>query len=159
MLPNFTQFLVFVHVLAALWLAASAFGGAVVRAAGRRAPDLAGRVTALRIGWRLVTIFGLPGSILAGATGLWLVFRMPALLKMGWIHVSITLWVLILALNLFYSFPHLRRMLAAGEASLAAGAPTTELQRLAASKAPSLLADLNAVAVLIFVFLMSLKPF
>lgn len=157
--PTFPSILIFVHILSALWLAAGVFGGAVVRAAGRREPELAARVAALRIGWRLAAVFGIPGSLLAGGTGLWLLILMPSLFRAGWIHVSITLWVLLLGLNLLYVFPHLRRTLAAGEASLAAGGPTDELKRLAASAAPRLLADLNAVAILIFVFLMSLKPF
>jgi uncharacterized membrane protein len=100
-----------------------------------------------------VTLFGLPGSLVAGATGLFLVMQAPALMKMGWVHVSITLWALILGTNLFYSLPRLKKMKAAAEASLAAGAER-EMKRLAAAKAPGMIADLNALAVLIFVVLM-----
>ena len=151
--------IVLLHVLSALCIAVSAFGGAVVRATAKRTPELAGKVAAMRIGWRLVTLFGLPGSLAAGATGLYLVMQAPELLKKGWVHVSITLWALILATNLIYSMPRFRKMLAAAEASLAAGAPNEELKRLAAAKAPGMIADLNALAVLIFLFLMVLKPF
>ena len=148
-----------VHVLSALWLAVSAFGGAVVRAAGRRSPDLAGKVTSLRIGWRFASVFGIPGSILAGLTGLGMLHLGGWGFSAGWIHVSVTLWILLLGLNLGYSFPRLKRTLAAAEASLAAGAPSDEFKRLASAKGPRLLADLTAVAVVAFIFLMVLKPF
>lgn len=153
------RWIVLLHVLSAFWLTASAFGGTVVRAVGRRAPDFAGKIAAMRIGARLAMVFGMPGSIAAGLTGLLLVFRAPAYLQMGWVHVSITLWVVILATNLFYSLPRMKRLLAAAEASLAAGAPSDEFKRLASSKLPARVADLNALAVVIFVVLMVLKPF
>ncbi|HEX9799902.1 MAG TPA: DUF2269 family protein [Thermoanaerobaculia bacterium] len=153
--------LLLVHVLSALWLSAAAFGGTVVRAAGKRAPDLAGKVGALRIAHRLASVFGLPGSILAGLTGLLLLFYGPVPwgLKPGWVHASIGLWFVLLGLNLFYNFPRLARTLAAAEASLAAGAPSDELERLTASKAPGIIADLTALGVVIFVVLMVMKPF
>ena len=150
--------LLLLHVLSAFWLAASAFGGTVVRAAGRRAPDLASRVAALRIGQRMATVFGIPGGVLAGATGIWIVVRSPDWLKFGWVHVSLTLWAVIFGMNAFYLGPRLGKLLAAGEASLAAGAPTAEFQRLAASKLAARLADVNALAIVIFVALMVLKP-
>jgi hypothetical protein len=75
------------------------------------------------------------------------------------VHASIGLWLLLLSINLFYSYPRLTRTLAAAEASLAAGAPTPELEQLTASKLPNILADLNALGVVIFVLLMVLKPF
>lgn len=156
---TWTGFVLVLHVLSAFWLAVSAFGGAVVRATGRRSPDLAGKVTSLRIGWRFASVFGLPGSIVAGLTGLYLLDLGGWGFKAGWIHVSVTLWILILALNLAYSFPRLKRTLAAAEASLAAGAPSDEFKRLASAKGPRMLADLTAVAVVVFVLLMVLKPF
>jgi uncharacterized membrane protein len=83
-------------------------------------------------------------------------FQLP---RAGWIHASLTLWVLIISINLFYNFPRLRKTLAAAEASLAAGAPNDEFKRLTASKLPARLADLTALAVVIFVVLMVLRPF
>jgi hypothetical protein len=50
-------------------------------------------------------------------------------------------------------------MLAAGEASLAAGAPTDELKRLAADKLPGIVADLQALGLVLLVLLMAFKPF
>jgi uncharacterized membrane protein len=158
-MSKFYLALVFVHILSALWLATGAFGGAVARAAGKRAPDLAGKVVALRIGGRLAAIFGLPGAFAAGVTGLWLVWINRTYLQMGWVHVSIALWAVLIGTNVLYNFPRLRRTLAAAEASLAAGAPTDELRRLTAAKAPGIIADLNAVGILIFVLLMVFKPF
>ena len=153
--------LLLVHVLSALWLSAAAFGGTVVRAAGKRAPDLAGTVHSLRIAHRLVSVFGLPGSIVAGVTGLLLLFYGPRPFgfEPGWVHASVGLWVVLLGLNLFYNFPRLAKTLAAAEASLEAGAPSDELKRLTASKAPGIIADLTALGVVIFVVLMVMKPF
>jgi uncharacterized membrane protein len=153
--------LLLVHVLSALWLSAAAFGGTVVRAAGKRAPDLAGKVGALRIAHRLASLFGLPGSILAGVTGILLLFYGPVPwgMKPGWVHASIGLWLVLLGLNLFYGYPRLTKTLAAAEASLAAGSPNDELKRLTASKVPAMIADLSALGVVIFVLLMVLKPF
>jgi len=153
--------LLFVHVLSALWVATAAFGGAVVRAAGKRAPDLAGKVGALRIAWRLASVFGLPGSIVAGLTGIALLFWGPIRFgfQPGWVHASVGLWLLLLGANVFYNFPRLGKTLAAAEASLAAGAPSDELKRLTSSKVPAMVADLTAVGVVIFVVLMVMKPF
>lgn len=150
--------LLLIHVLSAFWLAVAAFGSTVVRAAGRRAPDLASRVAVLRVGERLAKVFGLPGSLLAAGTGIWIIVRSPEWLKMGWVHAALTLWALLFAINAFYLVPHMRKLLAAGESSLAAGAPTAEFQRLAASKLAPRMADLNALAIVIFVALMVLKP-
>jgi hypothetical protein len=153
------QLLVFVHVLSALWLSASAFGGAVVRAAGKRADDLSTKTACLRIGWRLASVFGVPGSLVAGATGLTLVFVNRSWLEAGWVHAAIALWAALIASTLFYNVPRLRKTLAAAEASLAAGEPTEELKRLSASKMPARIADLTALGVVVFVVLMVLRPF
>jgi hypothetical protein len=51
------------------------------------------------------------------------------------------------------------RLLAATEASAAAGGATPELQRLAAAKGPRIAADLNALGVVLLTLLMVLKPF
>ena len=147
------------HVFAALWVAVSAFGGSVLRASMRRAPDLAARMSILRAGIRIGVIFGLGGSIAVGLSGLALAMTDPVYFKMRWVHASIGLWLLLLGLNIFLLAPRARRLLAAGEASLAAGAPTDELKRLAANPVPPYLAELPAIAVVLFVLLMVLKPF
>lgn len=153
------KLVVLVHILSALMIAASAFGGAIVRATAKRSTELAAKVGSLRIAVRLVSIFGIPGGLVAGATGIWLVLMRADIQKAGWVHASITLWLVLISLNLFYSFPRLKRMHAAAEASLAAGAPSEELKRLSAAKAPAMIADFSALAVVIFVVLMTLQPF
>ena len=99
----------FLHVLAALWLAAGAFAARSCAPQTRRAPELAEQGPALRIGWRLVTVCAIPGSVVAGLTRRLLV--MPARLgfKPGWVHASLGLWVLLLGVGLFYSAPRLKR--------------------------------------------------
>jgi uncharacterized membrane protein len=157
--PSATSWMLFFHVFAALWLAAGVFSGTVVRAQGRRATTLAERAVALRIGWRLANIYSLPGAILAGILGFGLIQARGWTFETRWIQVSIVLWVLMLANGVLYLRPILRRLLAAAEASAAAGAPTAELTRLAAAKGPRIAADLNALALVVLTWLMVMKPF
>src|SRR6476659_5632679 len=152
-----TMWFYFLHVLAALWLAAGVFGGAVVRAQTRRAADLAGRVFGLRLAWRLTRVYTLPGAIVAGLLGFYLVTARGFGFAARWVQISAVLYLLMLAVTLFYLPPRLRRTVAAGEASLAAGAPTPELQSLAASKLPGILADVNALGIVILTALMVFK--
>lgn len=147
------------HVLAALWVTVSAFGSTVLRASLKRAPDLAARVTILRIGLRIGITFGMIGGILVGLSGIAVAGKNGAYLHAGWVHAAIGLWVLMLIFNIGFAGPRMRRMLAAGEASLAAGAPTEELERLMAHPIPPGVADLPAIAILLFVWLMVFKPF
>ena len=145
---NLTQLILLVHILAAIWLAAGAFAGAVARASARRATDLPSRVAALRIGWRLASI-GLISPLGYGFSGT----------RVGWIHASITLWAILLGIQLFYLTPRLKRTLAAAEASLQAGAPNEQLGRLTASKTPGIVADIVALGIVVLVALMVLRPF
>ncbi|HSM13595.1 MAG TPA: DUF2269 family protein [Thermoanaerobaculia bacterium] len=156
---NPTRWILVVHVLSALWLATGSFAGAVVRAQAKREPGLPGRVAALRVGWRLVSIFGIPGGVFSGLTGLWLLGPLGYGFKPGWVHVSVTLWLLLLGLNLIYLAPRLKKTLAAAEASLTAGEPNDELRRLTAPKHPAILADLSALGIVILVVLMVTRPF
>jgi len=153
-----TTLLLFVHVLAALWLAAGSFAGAVVRAQTRRAGDLAAKVLHLRLAWRLTSIYTLPGAIVAGLLGFYLVTARGFRFATGWVQVSAVLYLLMLAVTLAYLTPRLRRTLAAAEASLAAGRPTAELERLAGAKLPGILADVNALGIVVLTFLMVVKP-
>jgi len=151
--------LLLLHVLAALWLAGGAFAGAVVRAQTRKAPDLASRVHGLRIGDRLASVYSLPGGIVAGILGFGLLHPLNYGFRPGWVQASIAIWLLMLANGLFYLRPWMKRTLAEAEASLATGAPTDELKRLTAMKAPRILADLNALGVVLLTWLMVIKPF
>lgn len=146
------------HVLTSLWIAVSAFGGSALRASIKRAPDLAARISILRAAVRIGLVFGLGGGIAVGLSGIALAMS-SGYMSAAWVHASIGLWILMLALNIFFLAPRARRMLAAGEASLAAGAPTDEFKRLAANPVPPYLAELPALAVVIFIVLMVLKPF
>jgi hypothetical protein len=147
------------HVLAALWLAGGVFAGSVVRAQGKKAKSLAERVMALRIAWRLSSVFGLPGGLVAGILGFGLLHPLGYGFRPGWVHASIGLWAVMMLNGLFYMRPHLKKLLAAAEASLPSGAPSAELQALAAKQGPAIAADLNALGVVLLTLLMMLKPF
>lgn len=158
-MSTFTEWIRLVHILSAIWLATGAFAGAVVRAQAKRAGDLAGRVTLLRLGRRLLTVFSLPGSLLAGLTGLSLLDPMAIGFRHGWVHASLAIWLLILGVTYLYLAPRQKRLLAAAESSLAAGAPSAELTRLSAAALPGILADSTALGVVVLASLMALKPF
>lgn len=156
---NPTRWILVVHVLSALWLAAGSFAGAVVRAQAKREESLAGRVAALRIAWRLSSVCAIPGATFAGFTGLYLLGPMGYGFEPGWVHVSLTIWLLLLGTHLLYLAPRAKKILAAAEASLEAGAPSEELRRLSAAKAPAILADISALAIVVLVILMAVRPF
>ncbi|MBZ0089337.1 MAG: DUF2269 family protein [Thermoanaerobaculia bacterium] len=158
-MATLTPWLLFLHVLAALWLAGGAFAGAVVRAQTKRAKELPAKVLGLRIAWRLVTVCAIPGSLVAGVLGLAIVGPLGYGFEPGWVHASLGIWLLALGAGLFYSLPWLKKTLAAAEASLAAGAPSDELKRLTAMKAPGIVADLQALSLVLLTLLMVLKPF
>lgn len=148
----------FFHILFALWLTAGVFGGVSVRAATRRTKDLSQKVFGLRLAWRFLTVFVIPGALATGILGIGLVPVRGFRFSQGWVQGSLALYLAMLALTLFFLAPRLRRTLRAGEESLAAGAPTAEFQRLAASKLPSILADLNALGIVVLTYLMTVKP-
>lgn len=150
-------FFLFLHIVAAFWLAAGVFAGAVVRAQLRRAADLAGKVYGLRLAWRLTRVYTVPGAIVAGLLGFYLVTARGFGFAANWVKISAVLYLLMLLVTLFYLTPRLRRTLAAGEASLASGAPTPEFQSLAAAKLPGILADVNALGIVILTALMVFK--
>ena len=107
------KIVLFLHVLAALWLAAGAFAGAVVRAQTRRAPDLAGKAFGLRLASRLATLFTVPGAIVAGLLGFYLVTAAGHGFGVAWVQISSVLYLAMIAVTLFYLTPRLRRTAAA----------------------------------------------
>lgn len=149
----------FLHTFAALWLAAGALAAAAVRAQTKRAATLPERLFGLRLAYRLVNLFSLPGAVVTGLLGLALVSSRGYSWRAGWIHASIGLWALALGLSVFYGRPHLKRLIAGAETSLAQGAPTPEFQALVARKGPARVADLMLVALVLLVLLMVFKPF
>lgn len=153
-----TTWFLFLHILAALWLTGGVFAGTVVRAETRRAGDLAGKVFGLRLAWRLAKIYVVPGALVAGLLGFYLVTARGFSFQVGWVQASAVLYLFMLAATLFYLTPRLRRTLAAGEASLAAGQPTPEFARLAGAKLPGILADVNALGIVVLTYLMAVKP-
>jgi uncharacterized membrane protein len=157
--PTLVAWLLALHVLAAIWLAAGVFASTVVRAQGKKAKSLPERVMALRIAWRLANVYSLPGGIVAGILGFGLLHPMGYGFRPGWVHASIALWVLMLANGIFYLRPSLKRLLAAAEASAAAGSPNAELVAIAGRKGPAIAADLNALGLVLLTLLMVLKPF
>jgi len=159
-MTSWYPWLVVFHVLTALWVSVAAFGGTVLRASVRRAPDFAARIAVLRAGLRIGLVFGLIGGLTVGLSGIALALANPAYIRQGWVHAAIGLWLFMLLLNNGFLAPRMRKMLAAGEASLAAGGgPNEEFKRLMAKPVPPWLAELPAVVVVIFVILMVLKPF
>lgn len=158
-MSNFAGWILLVHVLSAVWLAAGSFAGAVVRAQAKRTTDFAGKVAALRIGGRMVSVFALPGSLAAGLTGLSLLDPLGYGFRPHWVHVSLALWLVLTGIGWLYTAPRLRRMVREAEKSLAAGAPSAEFLALAGSKLPGILADVSALGIVILIALMVLKPF
>ncbi len=150
-------FFLFLHIVMVFWLVAGSFGGIVVRAQIRRAADLAAKVYGLRLAWRLVRVYTLPGAILAGLLGFYLVTARGFGFSTLWVQISAGLYLYMLASTLFYIVPRLRRTLAAGKASLAAGAPNAELKGLAAAKLPGILADVNALGIILLTAMMVFK--
>jgi uncharacterized membrane protein len=148
----------FLHALAALWLAGGSFAGAVVRAQTKRAPDLAGKVFGLRLAWRLSMVYVVPGAVVAGLLGFYLVTARGYNFGVHWVQVSAVLYLLMIAVTLFFLVPRLKKTVAAAEASLAAGKPTPELVRLTGSGLPGILADLNALGIVVLTLLMVIKP-
>lgn len=158
--PTLVNWMLVLHVMSAIWLSAGGFAGAVVRAQNRKAKSLPERVMAMRIANRLAAVYSLPGGILAGISGFGLLHPLGYGFAPGWVKLSIALWLVMLANGIFYLMPFGKKMLAAGEASLAAGAPTPELQVLVASaKSRGIASDLNLVGIVVLVLLMILKPF
>ena len=134
----------FLHVFAAIWLTVGVFGSAVVLALLKRTSEPAGRSFGARTAWRLMTVYTLPGALLAGVLGLYQVMAGGFGFSRGWVHASLALWLVLLAILLFVQLPRLR------EAARTGG----EVPRLAA-----ILTHVNALLVVLMMFLMSFKPF
>lgn len=157
-MSSISLWLLFLHIISAFWLAAGSFAGAVVRAQAKRTPELAGKVQLLRLAWRLSSVFIVPGALISGFLGFNLVTARGWGFRPVWVHASITIYLIMLALTLFYLVPRLRKTLRAGEEALRAGAPTPEFQQLAGAKLPGILADVNALGIVILTLLMTIKP-
>ena len=157
MSPSYAWFL-FVHVTAALWLAAGVFGSTVVRAQGKRSSALAERALALRLLWRLHVIFTLPGMLAAGLLGFYLVtaggFRFNEL----WVMLASMLYLLMFLSTLFLVTPGLSRQRAAAVKVGLDSEAVARFDQVAAQRLPGMLSDVNALILLIMVGLMVVKP-
>lgn len=134
----------FLHVSAAIWLTVGVFGSAVVFTQLKRASDPAGRAFGARTAWRLLTVYTLPGVLFAGALGIYQVMAGGFGFTRGWVHASLALWLILLGIVLFVQMPKLR------EAARTGG----EVPRLAA-----ILTHVNALLIVLMIFLMTFKPF
>lgn len=148
-----------IHLLAALWLAGGAFAGAVVRAQMRKAADLRERAVGMRIGLRLLYVLALPGTVLAGLVGLYLVTARGFTFTTPWVRWSIVVYLLMLFNLLALILPRVRKVGRAVAESAAQRKPTADLERLAgAAKLAGILSDVNLLGLVILTLLMTLKP-
>jgi uncharacterized membrane protein len=131
------------HIFTAIWLTVGVFASAVVFALLKRASDPGGRAFGARLAWRLLTVYTLPGALLSGALGLYQAMARFGF-KGGWIHTSLTLWLVLLAIVLFVQMPRVR------EAARTGG----DVPPLVA-----ILTHVNALLIVLMIFLMAFKPF
>lgn len=149
------------HLLGAIWLSAGVLAGAVIFAQLKRTDgDLNGRAFGLRLAWRLMTVFVVPGVVFTGLLGFYLLHAFRIGFLPGWVKVSVVLYFILLGDILFVQLPGLRRAKTAVEAARTAGTATPELRAVEqASKLPAILTHVNAALIFILIFLMAFKPF
>lgn len=164
-MDNFKSFVAWMwtlHLLWALWLSTGVFSSAVVFAQVKRTADLAGRLFGLRLAWRLMTVFIIPGALIAGGLGFYLLYGFRFGFVFGWVKISVVLYVILLAIILLYQTPHLRRAVRAGEEALRApggqGEAGAEFDRLARAPLPAMLTHINALLILVMIILMAFRP-
>lgn len=148
------------HLLGAIWLSAGVLAGAVIFAQLKRTDgDLNSRAFGLRIAWRLMTVFVVPGVLFTGALGFYLLHAFRIGFLPGWVKASVVVYFILLAGILFVQLPGIRRAKNAVEGSRTAGAPTPELRAVEQAKLPAILTHVNATLIFILIFLMAFKPF
>jgi uncharacterized membrane protein len=157
MTPSYVWFL-FLHITAALWVASGIFGSTVVRAQGKRTTSLVERGMAARLLWRLHVVFTLPGVVLAGLLGFYLVTAGGFRFNETWVVAAALLYLLLLLSTLFLVTPGLGRQRKAAEAVALSPAGEPALAQALASKLPGILSDVNATLLVILVVLMVVKP-
>lgn len=158
-MTSMATFLLFLHVAAALWLTAGVFASSVVRMGIRRsAGTLSARALGHRILWRLHVIYTLPGLLLAGFLGFYLVTARGHRFGAPWVMGSSMIYLIIFLWTVFYLTPTLHRLHGAAQVALEEGESTPELDLLERSRLWGILSDVNALAILVLVFLMTVKP-
>lgn len=129
------------------------------------ASEPAHRNFALRFQQRVATRLVVPLAVLQGITGLLLVWRIGfELLQRGWLIVAIVLYLIALALAFGVMLPALRILVPATAAPPpappAGSAPAGPPPHIVATARRARLAGMvNAVLILVIVFLMVTKPF
>ncbi|RME51399.1 MAG: DUF2269 family protein [Deltaproteobacteria bacterium] len=154
-----TMWMKLFHILFVLWFAGGVLAAPIVRVRLKRAEGLRERVFALQLLDRLQKLLVLPGLLLAGLFGFGLLHTGGYGFRHGWVHLSIAIYLLLLLLNFAYITPQLRKRVMAAEASKEAGEETEALRALLDDKKFGMLADINAIALLLLSLLMTLKPF
>jgi len=149
-MKSFLAWMWVLHLLLALWLATGVFSSAVVLAQVKRTADAAERAFGLRLVWRLMTVFIVPGVLVAGGLGFYLVSGFQYGFGKGWIQASAALYVLLLASILLVQVPHFHKALSAQEGP--------ELERFARAPLPAMLNHVNALIILVMIILMAMKP-
>ena len=127
------------HEIVALWLAAGVFGSVVLRAYFKRT---GGDSSGYALLSRLHTVFSVPGVILAGILGFALLGIRKFGFNLGWVQVSLALYLVLLVSILFIQLPALRRARTGGTPSKLAG----------------MLPHIDATLIVILVILMAVKP-
>ncbi|HEV8628743.1 MAG TPA: DUF2269 family protein [Thermoanaerobaculia bacterium] len=153
--PFYPWFL-FLHVTGAFWLAAGVFASAVVRAQARRATGAAERALATALLWRLHVIYTLPGLLVAGFVGFYLVSAGGFRFGDTWVLAAAFLYLLMFLSTLFVVTPGLSRQRAAARAAAAADAGAAAGTPL--PKLPGIFSDINALLILVLACLMVVKP-
>lgn len=128
------------HEIAALWLAAGVFGSVVLRAHFKRTGDASG----VALMARLLTVFSVPGVLLSGVIGFYLLGVKRFGFGTGWVQASLALYVLLLVSILLIQFPALRRARNTGAGP---------------GKLAGILPHVDATLIVILVLLMAAKPF
>lgn len=144
----------FLHVAAALWLASGVFASAVVRAQGRRAAATE-RALAARLLWRLHVVYTLPGLVVAGFLGFYLVAAGGFRFGESWVLAASFLYLLMFLSTLFGLTPALARHRSATASAAAAEAGS---ETVLIAKLPGILSDVNALILLVLACLMVVKP-
>ena len=153
-----SSWILFLHVLAALWLTAGVFGSTVIRAQTKKVRDFRAKAFGIRLLARSMKVFSVPGAIVSGVLGLYLVGARGYRFDTLWVTLSSAVWFVMLSVTLFYIAPKVFQLAVAVEAAVAAGEPNPQLDRLMANKLPGILADVNALGIVILVLLMTVKP-
>jgi len=137
------------HEIAALWLAAGVLGSVVLRAHLKRTGNTGGTggtggdTSGLALLARLNTVFSVPGVIIAGVLGFYLLGVRKFGFDLGWVQASLALYLVLLVSILFIQLPALRR-------------PRTGR---APGKLAGIMPHVDATLIVILVILMAVKPF